>query len=463
MTAVKTAAVAIFALLALAVAGGCSADPPEEGESDDAVVLTQSVDAPIVVPAVGTTLVELSQPTLVQSLEARGLGFGVHFGERGTPNNDSLASRSPFYRFIADDLSADLDAQRARDPRLKTQVANGVTRILDKGWMRASYARFELTGVMNRLDRLAQSGPNSCGEVRFLYRLSYRHAKQDPADVSYSRLPVVFNVVYDVPRQGRGLEECARAATAWQVPATVKDETTYLDWLTREVAAPERLRLKQIELDAQVLRVPSESKVDLAGVAEYAFRVYALEGGVPTLRPLENQVDVERIAADPALKTELAMFLRSHVREVDLGTVLIPEKFLAKKVSAFSTFGSARAANKPFTRLFWDATNKRAPALGEDVLGPSSTQYVSSVAGFIARLDDLTCTGCHQGGRGVAGFHFLGEDSLAQSHLLNVARIGKSPHLLTDLERRRTFVATLARGAEPSPFRPVSFLSLIHI
>lgn len=435
-------------------AAGCSAESEsDDEETEDELVISSLEDAPIRVPAAGTTLVELGQPSLMAALEGRGLHLAAHFGSNESLANDRLVQRSRLMRFIADDVAADLDAQRTRDPKVGTQVAHGVTRILDKGWLTASYARFELTAVVNRLDRLAVSGSSSCGEVRFLYRLAYSRPSASAASVSYSRLPLVLNVVYDVPRTA-GIDECVRTAKAWTVPPAAVDADKYVAYLANEVLALPRLRLRQVELNAQVLRVPSESKTDMGGVAEYALRVYGLDGEAPRHLPLENTPDVTRIVADPALKDELAAYLAAHVDEIDLGTLKLPEKFLATKVSAFSTFGSARMVNKPFSRLFYDAGKKSAPSLAVDL---SRATYLKSLPGLLARLDDMTCNGCHQGGRSVAGFHSLGEDSVARSHPLNVMRVSRSPHLLDELARRTAFVRRLAEGVEPSPMRPVSF------
>ncbi len=48
--------------------------------------------------------------------------------------------------------------------------------------------------------------------------------------------------------------------------------------------------------------------------------------------PLENQIDRDRILADDSLKREFKAWLLDPVNlaEFDRGTVLIPEKFLAK-------------------------------------------------------------------------------------------------------------------------------------
>ncbi|MBK6694376.1 MAG: hypothetical protein IPG50_19540 [Myxococcales bacterium] len=447
-----------IAAVSLAVGlGACSSEPEAEEDpaSEDELVLSTLADDPIAVPPVGTVLTQLAQPKLVAALEAAGLALPVHLGASGRSTTNDKLLGLPLYKFIADDVAADLDLARQRDPKLSTQVANGVTRILDKGWMRAPYASFELMSVVPRFDRLPLVGEGSCGEVRFLYRLAYTHQKKDPTDISYSRLPVVLNVVYDVPRATAGVGECAKAAAAWRVPAGVTEESAYVSYLAKDLLAVSKLRFRQLELNAQLMRVPSETKTDMGGAAEYALRIYGLREGTPGLFPLENTPDVARIEADAPLKAELATYLREHVQEIDTGTLKLPEKFLATKASAFSTFGSARLANKPFTRLFWDAQQKVAPALTEASL--ANTRYVGNLAGLVARLDDMTCQGCHQGGRGVAGFHALGEDSLARSHVLNVSRLGNSPHLQAELARRAGVMKELATGAEPSSFRPASF------
>lgn len=440
---------------ALAVA--CGVEPGEEWESEeDPLVAAAGSDAPIAVPREGTVLLELSQPSLVSAIEAKGFRFEQHFGVADASGNDALQAKAPLYRFIVDDLGGDLDAKQAKDPKLSTQVSNKVTRILDKGWLSASYARFELTGVLNRLDRLSMGGASdTCGEVRFLYRLAYSKPKTAGA-VSYSRLPVVANVVYDVPRgRSESLADCQAVAKEWLMPSGMSGGAAYVSYLTDTVFPLARLRLKQIEINAQVLRTPSESKTDMGGQAEYAFRIYTTEGGRPAFVPLENTPDVDRIRKDPALKTELARWIGEHAAEIDRGTAIMPTKFSAAKVSAFSTFGSARLANKPFTRLFYDAATKSAPDLGTVDL--ASAKYLGNTAGLLARLDDMSCSGCHQGGRSVAGFHFLGEDHLSRSHVLNVARVGRSPHLTEDLIRRKAFVEALARGESPPAFRGVSF------
>ena len=53
----------------------------------------------------------------------------------------------------------------------------------------APFADYALIGVINRLDRVVFKS-DSCGELRFLYRLEYEKDKRA------SRLPMTINVVF---------------------------------------------------------------------------------------------------------------------------------------------------------------------------------------------------------------------------------------------------------------------------
>ena len=69
-------------------------------------------------------------------------------------------------------------------------------------------------------------------------------------------------------------------------------------------------------------------------------------------KTLENTPDVARLQADAALRDQLATFLTERAGDVDRGVFVVPERFLATKVISYSTYGSARLANKPYTQLF---------------------------------------------------------------------------------------------------------------
>ncbi|TGS94558.1 hypothetical protein EN856_38105, partial [Mesorhizobium sp. M8A.F.Ca.ET.213.01.1.1] len=100
--------------------------------------------------------------------------------------------------------------------------------------------------------------------------------------------------------------------------------------------------------------------------------------------------DTKRLAEDAALKAKLADYIGANVAAVDLGVYEIPDEFLAKKVISWSTFGSARQANHPFTPLF-------EPKVF-DGLDYSKFSLVRTPEALVDRLDNGACQGCHQAG-----------------------------------------------------------------
>src|SRR5262249_42281883 len=152
-------------------------------------------------------------------------------------------------------------------PKATTKVITGRDRIFNKAWLASKYATFELVSVVNRIDR-KDFGSGACGETRFVYRLSYVKGKSSVP--TFSRLPFFFNVVYENLEQ-----DCAKRVGAWTVPEG-QSADTYAAWLEQGALDRNALALKQLELNAQVIRVPSESKTELGGLARYFLRVYKL-------------------------------------------------------------------------------------------------------------------------------------------------------------------------------------------
>ena len=58
----------------------------------------------------------------------------------------------------------------------------------------------------------------------------------------------------------------------------------------------------------------------------------------------------------------------------------------------------------------------------------SKLQNIRSVAGFERRLNDVTCSGCHQT-RGIGGFHFPGVDWMADEAVQFDRRAGLAAFL----------------------------------
>jgi hypothetical protein len=152
--------------------------------------------------------------------------------------------------------------------------------------------------------------------------------------------------------------------------------------------------------------------------------------------------------ANTSLKQRLLEWLKQpeHFRAVDDGIAQIPEEFLARKATSVALHGTHRLANMPFAIIFSETELADLPyATGRTIRSPH---------GLLRRLNDLSCTGCHQG-RTVAGFHFLGIDG-AETDAINAIAVGASPHFLRDQARRLAYVTALAKDAPTVAERPLS-------
>lgn len=389
----------------------------------------------------------VDDPAVLTALDAKGFGFAGIFGVDGTGDLKTLYDKAPAYHAITEMVGADIAALRAEmkaGGRTRYEVTDGnVGRIMDMRWLKTDAARFRLVGVVNRLDRrdfAALKGDKSCGEVRFIYRLAYSFKKS--GKVLASRLPFNFNAVYSVAPDADG--GCVGVAGRWTPQL---DENVDAGWLAGGPLEPEELTFKQLELNAQVVRFPSGQETEFGGQAAYLMRIFGIDGETVSEKPLENTPDVARLSEDAALKAKLAAYVSADVAAVDLGVYEIPDEFLAKKVISWSTFGSARQANHPFTPLY-----QPADFAGLDY---STLKLVRTPEALVERLDNGACQGCHQAGS-TAGFHFIGRDDKTTSPL-NRIEVGISPHLHAEIPRREAWLRATIDGKEPNRFRPLSF------
>ncbi|WP_414473817.1 hypothetical protein [Microvirga sp. M2] len=410
----------------------------------------------------GRPLVDIRDPALLSQVEDRGFRFGVVLGAPDAVSTARLFELSSAFRSMHGYLSQDLDAlksdMRASGRELGQKAQWNVGRSLNLDWLRSPHARFRLVGVINRQDRrdfaeISRPG-DSCGEIRLIYRLGYRMAPgwlsglSGNTTLSASRMPFTLNVIYERPRSA--FRDCSLAARA-AIPErdfTRKEEV--MDWLLGGVLAQSQLRLKQVEVNAQVVRLPSETEPEFGGQAIYLMRIFkpSVAAGTLDLVPqvLENTPDSERIVQDATLRGELIAYIRSHIPDIDQGVYQLPDKFLATKALTYSTFGSARGANHPFSALIRPHELGRVPF--------PKTKLVRSAKGVLARLDNGSCMGCHQSGA-TAGFHFFGlddEDALAH----NQVQQGTSPHYYAETARREAYITAQAEGRKPNHFRPLS-------
>ncbi len=380
----------------------------------------------------------IQDPEILSQLEEKGLSLAERLiGQPVTAgHNAELKDRSAAYRSLLADLGADL-YQLTRQDKLLGPGMEKSHRLFDAHWLASPAARFELAGIVNRLDRRSFH-PDTCGEVRFIYRLRYSMLSKGHRVTS--RLPFTINLV-SFQQSGEAGKNCDDVAKLWLEARRHlgKDRVAWLTGksgpLSPAALSPERL--KSLEVNFQSVRWPSTIRPDLGAHAEYMLRVFEYDEktGSFVMAPLENTIDVDRLRSDAKLKAKLLTWLKTpaHQRAVEGGIAVIPDEFLAKRATSVSPRGLTRLANRPFKRLFTQGEL-------DD--------------GTLRRLDDLSCIGCHQG-RSVAGFHFLGIDR-ADTPAVNAINVTGSPHFNRDLPRRLAYLDALDAGKIPVDARPLS-------
>jgi hypothetical protein len=181
--------------------------------------------------------------------------------------------------------------------------------------------------------------------------------------------------------------------------------------------------------------------------------------------PLENQIDRDRILGDAKLRRDFKSWLLNpaHFSELDRGTILIPPEFLAKRAVAPTPIGFSSSRLQPAFGLVQGDAGAADPvftesdvvtALKEATKRGVRPQNIASVAGFERRLNDITCSGCHQT-RGIGGFHFPGVDWMAAKPS-NSTIVPASPHFFGDQIRRRDILTALRDGKIPDYSRGFS-------
>lgn len=405
----------------------------------------------------------------------------IHDGLGWPSGGDALAGFAPSWGAIADTLAADLDQvvvdmaidweteiDRTYDTTAaKTAIGadaahrgNGnVARVFAAAWLRSPDARAPLAAVVYRPDR-ADFVPGTCGELRLVYRLAYERTEAGPPPkTAASRLPFTINVVFTIPDDGAGCREVARS---FRAPAALDDASAAVTAraLLAGPLAQARSRFTQIELNAQIVRFPSDlERVEgrgFAGQALYWLRIFAPAGERLAPIGLENTPDVQAIAADPAKRARLLAWIGDELAAIDRGVFLLPPELLASVALSWSTHGSARAANRPFAAL---VESSQADAVVSTAAFTGT--FVHDGRSLLERLDGATCMGCHQSSS-TAGFHLLGVDrpygvdpeAVVRATDGNRVQSPLSPHAEAELPRRADHARALATGAVPRRLRP---------
>jgi hypothetical protein len=318
--------------------------------------------------------------------------------------------------------------------------------------------RFVLSGIVNRMDR-AYVAPESCGEVRLIYRLSRTNAAAIGEAAVTPRLPMTLNVVLKAKGDGDAIS-CAEIARRWLAAGSlVATGAELAQKLTAQDGALNLVRsenIDRIETNLQIAHAPKSNLRDFR--TDYLMKVFKYNAASASFveSPLEDQIDRELLLKDDRLAHEFRTWLLApeHFAELDRGTVLIPDKFLARRAIAPTPAGFVPSALMPTYGLVAGEGTK--PLFTEDdVVGALkkaagrgvALQNIRSVAGFARRLNDVTCAGCHQT-RGIGGFHFPGVDWMAAKPS-NTTVVPASPHFFGDQVRRRDILTAFRDGKPP--------------
>jgi hypothetical protein len=388
-----------------------------------------------------------------------------------TPLTDSQLFALPSMAPVRQAIDAEFDRYIARHkgelPNQTIGAGEGFDfQLFDRAQLYSDDSRFVLSGIINRMDR-AYVSPDTCGETRLIYRLTPTNVAQAGDSLASPRLPMTLNVVLKAKGDHAAIN-CAEIARRW---------LTAGDLTLSGQALAERLLAKDGPLDlinpADVFRL--ETNIQIAHVTksptrdfrtDYLLKVFDYNAGTKAFEqaPLENQIDRARVLADDSLKHAFKAWLLDpeHFSELDRGTVVIPLQFLATGAIAITPVGFSVSNLQPEFGLTQGDDAKEPVFSDNDVVTALKQaagrgmplQNIRSVAGFERRLNDITCSGCHQT-RGIGGFHFPGVDWLAPKPS-NATIVPASPHFFGDQVRRRDILAAIRDGKTPDYSRGFS-------
>jgi hypothetical protein len=372
--------------------------------------------------------------------------------------SDQLFASLPQLKEIPPAIDAEFDRYIAQHKQASPSETIGVgdgfdVQLFDRAVMTSANTRFVLAGIVNRMDR-AYVSEESCGEIRLIYRL----ARFETGSAA-TRLPMTFNLVMKA-RDARQIDENGKPVTCAEVARRWLENG---DWksLIGSRTAPYVAMIDRVETNIQISIAPKSALHDFR--SDYLLKVFKYDPVTKVFAEstLENQIDRDRILADDALRREFRdwLLMPANLREFDRGTVLIPEKYLAKAAVAPTPAGLDASALQPEFGMMQgegEGKSKSEPLFTDnDVVGALkqaaargiSMENIRSVAGFQRRLNDVTCSGCHQT-RGIGGFHFPGVDWLTDG-ASNSTIVPASPHFFGDQLRRRDILSAFAAGKRP--------------
>ena len=386
----------------------------------------------------------------------------------------ALPSMAPVRSAIDAEFERYIARHKAAHPNESLGIADSNDlQLFDLAPLYSDASRFVLSGIVNRMDR-AYVAPETCGEIRLIYRLIPTNVTQAADSLASPRLPMTLNVVlkargdHAVGANGAAVT-CTEVARRWLAAGDLPLTGAAL---AEKLAAPDGplgliapQDIDRIETNIQIVHALKSPTRDFR--TDYLLKVFNYNAQSQTFEetPLENQIDRARLLADPKLARAFKAWLLDpqHFTELDRGTIVIPPEYLASGVIAETPVGFSTSRLQPEFGLVQGDDTKIDPVFSnQDVVtalqkaaersGP--LQNIRSLAGFERRLNDVTCAGCHQT-RGIGGFHFPGVDWLAPNPS-NATIVPGSPHFFGDQARRRDILTALRDGKTPDYSRGFS-------
>lgn len=411
--------------------------------------------------------VAVTDPETLTVLERSGLGIARILGpaigiSRDVDNRGlfSVRALTPVRNAIKEQIE-DLPGQ-SLDPYVSAiGKSKGYDQRFNPKYIDDKGSGIVLTGVINRMDR-GYLSHTECGEIRLVYRFHYS-VNETPTHRVSSRLPLTLSLVFNaLPDAGRSKSAragpkqpgaaCSDIARRWLKAGELDLDAGRLAAWLRSAEGPlspsvlNASQIMRIELNMQAVRLPASARRDFGGHAEYLLKIFRWDpkGRVFQEARMENQIDRDAVAADRAGFRDW-LLSPANIYDLDRGRLVIADKYLAKRAVSVAPGGMGRSANNPAFGLVEDAAI--ADALHRYVEAGNRLKYVKSVEGFKLRLNEMSCTGCHQT-HGIAGFHYTGADPATEPRR-NAVLVPGSAHFFADLPRRLSIVQDFAAGKRP--------------
>src|ERR1700742_2217240 len=279
-----------------------------------------------------------------------------------TPITGGQLFASPSMVPVRRAIDAEFDRYIARHKADHPDISIGVGdrndfQLFDRAPLYSDDSRFVLSGIVNRVDR-AYVAPDTCGEIRLIYRLIPTNVPQAGDSLASPRLPMTLNVVLRAKGDhaigpGGGAVTCAVIAGKWL--AAGASPLTGAALAEKLVASDGPLdsivpdNIDRIETNIQIVHALKSPTRDFR--TDYLLKVFDYNAQTKAFEesPLENQIDRARILADDHLKRAFKAWLLDpkHFTELDRGTILIPPEFLATGAIAATPVGFSTSNLQP--------------------------------------------------------------------------------------------------------------------